>query len=310
MLFPLNNIESQLRQIIPSIERDGGALRWVTADGMGELAVTLTYRSPAFTPVSAETVARLNALATLSSLVPADASGPARFVAKVGIFSTDLMAAERVYAPLLFTEAAVIAWHANRLMRGEFRANPDHSPLSMKREEPPFDDADFAALKAITDRSRYLSSLGQKHFSVEFPWDVGAAAGKTSLLQVRSVENPLYGKGILGTLELPFAPTDPASIQMANELNAWEISGADLPPHFGSWCIGDACTGICVLLPDAVLFCGPPAEPHYLDGSPAVSASGVVERFFDPAVTGAVSTTNWRPHGESNPGLHRERVMS
>jgi hypothetical protein len=273
MLFPLNNIESQLRQIIPSIERNGDALRWMTADGIGELAVrpiaqrafdgllvservTLTYYSPAFTSVSAETIARLNALATLSSLVPADASGPARFVAKVGIFSTDVMAAERVYAPLLFTEAAIVAWHANRLMRGEFRANPDQSPLSMTREEPPFDDADFVALKAITDRSGYLSSLGQKHFSVEFPWDVGGMAGKTSLLQIRSVENPLYGKGILGTLELPFAPTDPASIQTANELNAWEISGAALPPHFGSWCIGDRALAYVCFFPTQYCFAG------------------------------------------------------
>jgi DNA invertase Pin-like site-specific DNA recombinase len=25
---------------------------------------------------------------------------------------------------------------------------------------------------------------------------------------------------------------------MVNELNAWELSSADLPPHFGAWCIG------------------------------------------------------------------------
>src|SRR5262249_16320929 len=63
-------------------------------------------------------------------------------------------------------------------------------------------------------------------------------AGKTSLLQILVAEHPLYGKGIRSTLELPFAPSDPATIRMANELNAWELSGADLPPQFGAWCTG------------------------------------------------------------------------
>ena len=26
---------------------------------------------------------------------------------------------------------------------------------------------------------------------------------------------------------------------MVNELNAWELSAADLPPHFGAWCVGN-----------------------------------------------------------------------
>jgi hypothetical protein len=37
----------------------------------------------------------------------------------------------------------------------------------------------------------------------------------------------------------PFPPDDPATVQMVNELNAWEFSGADLPPHFGVKCFGN-----------------------------------------------------------------------
>jgi hypothetical protein len=100
---------------------------------------------------------------------------------------------------------------------------------------------------------------------VELPWEAGAktnmllkedvrenarvslglseeqldrAAGKTSLLQIRNAEHPLYGKGICSTLELPVFSDDPATAKVANELNGWELSGADLAPHFGAWCVG------------------------------------------------------------------------
>ena len=108
------------------------------------------------------------------------------------------------------------------------------------------------------------------NFTVEFPWEVGAAtnlltreefreslrvvhrlseeqldrmAGKTNLLQIRIGEHPLYGKGVHSTLELPMAPDDPATVHMVNALNAWELSVADLPPHFGAWCIGNRAPG-------------------------------------------------------------------
>ena len=138
--------------------------------------------------------------------------------------------------------------------------------LNLTNQEAPFDNADFEAIKAITDRSDYVGSLGDRHFIVELPWEAGAktnmllkedvrenarvslglseeqldrAAGKTSLLHIRSSEHPLYGKGILSTLELPLFSDDPATVQVANELNGWELSGADLAPHFGAWCVGN-----------------------------------------------------------------------
>jgi hypothetical protein len=227
--------------------------------------VTLSHSSPAFADLSSDFIPHLNSWTTISSLMPADRTGPARLVAKVGIFSTDREAAERLYAPLLCTEAAISGWHAARIVRGQFRGKPEQSPLHMTSQEPPFDQADFEAIKAITDRSSYFSSLGERAFTVEFPWDTGAVtnllrredmqerlrasqnvseeqldrmAGKTSLLQILVDEHPLYGKGVRSTLELPFSPQDPATLHMVNELNAWELSVADLPPHFGAWCVG------------------------------------------------------------------------
>ena len=118
----------------------------------------------------------------------------------------------------------------------------------------------------MTDRNGYVGTLGDRHFTVELPWEAGAKtnlirqeefrknlpwlkdvseeqiermAGKTSFLEILVTDHPLYGKGVRSTLELPFSPDDPATVQMVNELNAWELSGSDLPPHFGAWCIGN-----------------------------------------------------------------------
>ena len=298
-MFPLDNAENYLRTFIPSLERSENTLRWVSGDGISELSltptheqtfdgllvsemVTLAHTSPFFANLRPGIIARINTWATISSLVPADGSGPARLVAKVGIFSTDKDAAERVYAPLLCTEAAINGWHAARIVRGEFEAHPEQSPLSMTDQDPAFDNADFEAIKARTDRVGYVGSLGNLHFTVEFPWEMGATtnlltreefretlrgphgfseekldrmAGKTSLLQIRIGEHPLYGKGVHNTLELPFPPDDPDTVQMVNALNAWELSVADLPPHFGAWCIGNRAPAYVSFIPTQ--FCVP-----------------------------------------------------
>jgi hypothetical protein len=297
-LFPMADAESYLRTFIPSLERSDGTLRWSSGDGISELSVTpieertfdgllvsemvmLTHTSPAFAGLSPDMVARLNSWATISSLVLADRSQPTRLVAKVGIFTTDREAAERVYAPLLCTEAAINGWHAARIPRGQFRGDPEQSPLRMTSQDPPLDKADFEAIKAITDRGGYLGSLGDKHFVVEFPWDAGAKtnmlrrediqlrarqdfsddeldsmAARTSLLQIKIAEHPLYGKGVHSTLELPLPLDDPTIVQTVNELNAWELSGADLPPHFGAWCIGIRAPTYVSFIPTQFCFAG------------------------------------------------------
>ncbi len=165
-----------------------------------------------------------------------------------------------------------------------FKGIAEQSPLHMTSQDPPFDDADFAAVKGLTDRSHFLGSLGDRHFTVELPWDAGAMtrllrhehfrkslrakqgqglsddqldrwAGATSLLQILMAEHPLYGKGIRSTLELPISPTDLKSAQLVNELNAWELSEDDLPPQFGAWCIGHRALSYVSFIPTQ--FCVP-----------------------------------------------------
>jgi hypothetical protein len=147
-----------------------------------------------------------------------------------------------------------------------FKGIPMIPRFRWQAKDPVFDNADFEAIKAITDRAGYFGSLGDRHFTVEFPWEAGAAtnllnvehvreslrvahrlseeqldrmAGKTSLLQIRIGEHPLYGKGVHNTLELRFAPDDPAAVPMVSAAmashgqvslwrgsrNRWRISG-------------------------------------------------------------------------------------
>jgi hypothetical protein len=121
--------------------------------------------SPLLETVPRNSIADLNVWATISPLVPADSLGPTRFTSKVGIFSTDQAAAERVYAPLLASEAVLIGWHAARIVRNEFWGNPVDSPLNLTNEDAPFDNADFEAIKATTDRSGYVGSLSDRHLT-------------------------------------------------------------------------------------------------------------------------------------------------
>lgn len=282
LLFPLENAASYLSGFRRDLERDGAMLRWPAGDGTSELRVqpgswrasnglvvreivTLTHISPFFDKVPPAEMAKLNGWATLGSFVPASPSGPARLVSKVGIFEGDRAAAEQLYAPLLCTEAGVSAWHAAHLMRGRVDATPDECPLSVVDKDPPYDNADFEAAKSLTDRSGLIGTLGDRYFTVEFPWEPRALtnmlrdnelrshcarqegfspeqldemAGDTSLLQIFVARHPFYGPGIKCTLELPLPVDGKGVVDLITSLNEWELSGPDLPPHLGAWSLG------------------------------------------------------------------------
>jgi hypothetical protein len=292
-IFPLDKAASFLGGFCKDFERGANSLRWRAGDGFSELKVTsggwntfdglvvreivtLTHVAHVFGDVPPADVARLNAWSTLSSFVPTGPSGPARLVAKISVFDGDHEAAERVYAPLLCTEAAVSGWHASQLMRGRSQANPSDSPLSVVDRDPPYNQADFEAAKAITDRSCFLGSLGNRHFTVEFPWKAGAVSrmlnvdeirkavstekqfsderieqmgGATSLLQIHVARHPFYGPGIHCMLELPLSVEGEDAVALVNGLNEWELSGPDLPPHLGAWSLGERAPAYVCFLP-------------------------------------------------------------
>jgi hypothetical protein len=226
--------------------------------------VTLTHTSPALAEISPGAAAYLNRWATLSTLIPGDAEHATRLVCKVRIFAPDAAAAEQVYAPLVCTEAAILGWHAASLSSASLARAPEASPLNLTADKPPYAEADFAACSELTDRCGYLSTAGPDEFTVEFPWDPGSVsnlfrnpsvaadaskrhseeeiaqlAGRTSLLTLRTNEpHSLYGNGILARLELPLPAAGEEAVALVGELNRWELSGVDLPPLFGAWCLG------------------------------------------------------------------------
>jgi len=249
-----------------------------TSDGLVvKEVVVLSHSSPAFAGVTAESASRLNKWATLSALIPRFGDNPSQLVCKVGVFSQDRKAAEQLYAPLVCTEAAVLGWHAARVARGQFYVDPALSPLNMTDKRPPFDSADFESVLHMTNERGFLGSLVPNHFTVEFPWDFGSVSslfasddfqakakrrfnystedlqrmsGRTTLLQIGFTAHPLYGNGVFSRLEIPIPINDPSVFRLVDELNRWELSGSDLAPLFGSWCVGDRAPTFMTFIPN------------------------------------------------------------
>jgi hypothetical protein len=130
-LFPIDNAERYIQSFATDLERHGNCLRWPSHDVMQSYVgtfdgllvselVTLTHTSVGLAAISPMIAAQLNKWATISSIVGPDSDEPTRHVWKVGIFSNDRPAAERVYAPLLCTESAYIGWDAAQIVRGQF----------------------------------------------------------------------------------------------------------------------------------------------------------------------------------------------
>lgn len=255
-MFPLTYAEKYLAGVFTTLERDGLALRWSDHGGESALrvepiarvatdgallseVVTLTHRSVQFAGLSAQARSQLNRWAALGALVPGEGNAEGQWSTKVGIFSTDQVAAERLYAPLLCGQATIIGWHSQCLAQGLYKVEPNQGPLAHADEPARVDQSEFAAAKSMSDRLGLKGTLQEGSYSVEFPWEQPGVPGRTSLLWVRTAErHSLYGNGVLSTLELP-VPVDVKNLpQLVDELNGWELGEPDLPPLFGAWCIG------------------------------------------------------------------------
>jgi hypothetical protein len=76
-------------------------------------------------------------------------------------------------------------------------------------------------------------------------------SGPTSLLQIVTDQpHSLYGNGVLIRLELPVPFDEHTGPALIDELNRWELSGADLPPLFGAWCLGPRAPTFVTFLPN------------------------------------------------------------
>jgi hypothetical protein len=295
MLFPLLDAAEYFRSCGFRLERTSNGFRWEHQDGVTTVkvepvelrtsdgylvqeVVTAEHSSPLLDELPRDADPFLNRWATMSALVSgADSDRPA-LVCKVGVFSEDQDAAERLYAPLICQEAAIMGFHAASLARRVFEIDSEASPLHSTNDFPAYTAMDFNNAKEFTDRLGHLGNTSDEGLTVEFAWDPGAVSnmfawpdvrerclavgeysveeldrmgGRTSMLQIRtSQRHGLYGRGILCTLELPLRLGDEQVRRMVNELNRWELNAADLPPMFGAWCAGPRAPSFVTFIPN------------------------------------------------------------
>jgi hypothetical protein len=74
--------------------------------------------------------------------------------------------------------------------------------------------------------------------------DIERLGGNTALMTAATdTPHSLYGGGLLVRLEVPVQLDSQDAAEFVNTMNRWELSGAvlpglELPPLFGSWCLG------------------------------------------------------------------------
>jgi hypothetical protein len=305
LLFPFDRAEEYLRQAFPAVRRDGHRLSWPSWGGEADPAVrpcdyrstdgfvvsevvTLTQTCPGLEGLDTDGLSALNKLTTTAALVRRESSGPVSLIAKVGIFSTDKEAAERVYAHLICMSGTSIGWHSAMLSKGRFD-DPSAQACGLDLVDDPalYGEADYQMALDYSRRNNYFTTGDKEGCTVEFPWDPGSVsnvfttpemrrkwlegypsatekdldrmAGRTSIHQIRHVRHPFYGNGVLSTLEVPL-PVDSRSGELADHLNRWELSTPDTPPLFGAWQIGPRALSFATFIPNQFCYPGLPVN--------------------------------------------------
>jgi energy-coupling factor transporter ATP-binding protein EcfA2 len=121
-----------------------------------------------------------------------------------------------------------------------------------------------AKVHAPLMQGRFRASYGSFHLNAEFEAPAQgitaifghSGSGKTSLLRVTStLPHTLYGNGVHARLEIPVFGSASEAAALADELNRWELCGADLPPLFGAWSAGPRAPTFVCFIPNQ--FCLP-----------------------------------------------------
>lgn len=279
-IFPIHSIRHFINSTGRNVKDTECGIQWQEGPGIVSLnikhlnlkisngntvseEVVLSYSSPNIDAIGHDLtlINQLNRYVVQSSFIPHSGSSNSMLVSKVGIFEQDSPAAEKIYAPIIATEAAIIAWHSEMLLKGITKCDPMNSPLSYTNQLPPYEQVNFEDLKGLLESEGYFSSVGHLKVTSEFPWDAGAvsmsfrdevakkallesghnpqlidlAGGRTALFQIFVSEHPLYGLGIMSWLKLPLSLDGNEAIELANSLNQWELMSPQLPPLFGAW---------------------------------------------------------------------------
>ncbi len=135
---------------------------------------------------------------------------------------------------------AFVQWAA--LLGGyAFVGKPTESAYAKRR----WNGAEFAQAWSRL-RHEFVCNADETGLTVEFSLRDGAGAAvlgdtSTALLRMGTQEpHPIVGQGLHVLLQLPHRFPDRRRLAgVVARLNAWELAGADRPPHFGSWCEGN-----------------------------------------------------------------------
>jgi hypothetical protein len=256
-----------------------------TSDGLDiSEQISLEHSSEALSKYNLTELAHLNRLSTTGAMLSADENHFVRMVSKVGIFSQDKQAAERNYAPIIAGACAMIGWHAALIARGQLEVDPETSPLNNVGDETQVALSDLETAAETLRKNQFFLNQDSDSLTVEFPWDEGAVsnvflekemreavmetnsalcdedmdrmAGKTSLLQIKKSSHPYFGNGVFASLELPISTEQAGLPQLIDVLNQWEFLHPDLPPQFGSWCIGPRSPSFVTFLPNQLCIPG------------------------------------------------------
>ena len=144
-----------------------------TRDGLHvKEVVRLNHWSPVLEPLTGALAGPINRWATLSGITNAIDGQSAGLTCQAGIFAPDRAAAEHVYAPLLCTEAAIIGWHAALLARGQFRVDPNDSPLQRTAGSNALRRSRFPHVSAArAERMGLFANAEEPPLTAEMPWD-------------------------------------------------------------------------------------------------------------------------------------------
>ena len=329
-MFPLDHVHDHLASTFADIDREEYSLSFnahagrttisvmpsnhQTEDGMTiSEVVVLEHEANGLEGVTLEQAAMMNRFSTISALFAATPqfSNP-RTISKVGIFSTDQAAAERVYAPMIAMEAAAISWWTACIKAREFNVDPNLSPLPMTDVAAPYDQGDFEKAAEIFNNRGMMATVGEDSLTFELPWDDGAVSsmyrapgvldasraelrahgmtdedislmgGRTSLATIKAkARHPMFGEGLQCLLQLAVPMPEDIPGQVAQALNLWELSKPDLPPMFGSWCAGENGPAFVSFFPTSYCIPGLPTSLVYWTASRHASAKTYLQEVYE-----------------------------
>ena len=221
--------------------------------------------------------AEWNRLAALNMTLQRQSSRPAMLASRISVYEGDDDAATHLYPWLVAAAAHMSLGVENFMQPGSpglsdyVRGMPAPGPEwfgmgSNANASPRYVEASFADARRWATKNRFASASDPTGVTLELPWDTGAVtsafvdagyadhipdelpedekkriralAGRTILVTASTTEaHPLFGRGLLALMRLPFSLEQERCWDAVNRLNEWELASVDLSPSLGAWSI-------------------------------------------------------------------------